>query len=297
MEEVPTHVNPGPIVSDVLTRQHEHRSGLIWNGDHETQLCTAPLGGARQIGGALVIIQIWVWSRIPVLWPQLMTDVQADPRAPLGAISCTSFDCSQMPTHTLFRGNDHTYWGTQHASTVEASMLQEVDDMASVMIQEPPSFLSQMAIFAKKVQTIIWRCTVSIGVKWGALRQPGCGVGSGRPPVPPFPSRHGHADPEHIEVERGEGSGGGRPLVDPFDSSNLDILSFSLGLTPPSQSLPGGYGTLRAPPYPGLGFAPFHSPHHTSLGFSSFRAPPPSGTADLHRISLYHRHLHLMKRN
>ncbi|KAI5668540.1 hypothetical protein M9H77_18393 [Catharanthus roseus] len=36
MEEVPAHVHPGPIVTDVLSRQHEHRSGLIWSGDRET---------------------------------------------------------------------------------------------------------------------------------------------------------------------------------------------------------------------------------------------------------------------
>ncbi|KAI5654753.1 hypothetical protein M9H77_31940 [Catharanthus roseus] len=36
MEEVPAQVHPGPIVPDVLTRQHEHRFGLIWSGDHET---------------------------------------------------------------------------------------------------------------------------------------------------------------------------------------------------------------------------------------------------------------------
>ncbi|KAI5659565.1 hypothetical protein M9H77_28358 [Catharanthus roseus] len=36
MEEVPAHVHPGPTVPDVLTRQHEHRSGLIWSGDRET---------------------------------------------------------------------------------------------------------------------------------------------------------------------------------------------------------------------------------------------------------------------
>ncbi|KAI5656672.1 hypothetical protein M9H77_25465 [Catharanthus roseus] len=35
MEEVTAHVHPGPIVPDVLSRQHEHRSGLIWSGDHE----------------------------------------------------------------------------------------------------------------------------------------------------------------------------------------------------------------------------------------------------------------------
>ncbi|KAI5654961.1 hypothetical protein M9H77_32148 [Catharanthus roseus] len=35
MEEFPAHVHPGPLVPDVLTRKHEHRSGLIWSGDHE----------------------------------------------------------------------------------------------------------------------------------------------------------------------------------------------------------------------------------------------------------------------
>ncbi|KAI5664504.1 hypothetical protein M9H77_23827 [Catharanthus roseus] len=36
MEEVPAHVHPSPIVPDILTRQHEHRFGLIWSGDLET---------------------------------------------------------------------------------------------------------------------------------------------------------------------------------------------------------------------------------------------------------------------
>ncbi|KAI5681617.1 hypothetical protein M9H77_02845 [Catharanthus roseus] len=35
----------------------------------------AALGGARQIGGALVLVQIWAWSRIPALWPQLIMDI------------------------------------------------------------------------------------------------------------------------------------------------------------------------------------------------------------------------------
>ncbi|KAI5658148.1 hypothetical protein M9H77_26941 [Catharanthus roseus] len=57
------------------------------------------------------------------------------------------------------------------------------------------------------------------GVKRDAHRQPGCGAGSRRPPVPPFPGIHGHADPGHVEVERGEGSGGGCPPVNPFDNN------------------------------------------------------------------------------
>ncbi|KAI5649376.1 hypothetical protein M9H77_35381 [Catharanthus roseus] len=38
LEEVPAHMHPGPIVFDVLMRQHEHRSGLIWSGDRETSI-------------------------------------------------------------------------------------------------------------------------------------------------------------------------------------------------------------------------------------------------------------------
>ncbi|KAI5671600.1 hypothetical protein M9H77_11964 [Catharanthus roseus] len=195
---------------------------------------------------------------------------------------------TRLDLHRIqLKGNDHTYWGTQHAIHLDAwyqwrlrvrdgpaiaveassypvmntsdvnrdtrshgyqpagvdrsmmtSMLQEVDDMASVVIQEPPSSPSQMALFAKKVQTIIWRCMVSIngtlgctpsqhdiqqtfpvqpschrpqehvpdrgarGVKRGARRHLGCGAGGGRPPVPPAPERHEHVDPGHVEVER-----------------------------------------------------------------------------------------------
>ncbi|KAI5655407.1 hypothetical protein M9H77_32594 [Catharanthus roseus] len=145
------------------------------------------------------------------------------------------------------------------------SMLQEVDDMTSVVIHEPPSSPSQMAVFAKKVQTIIRMCMVSIGgilectpsqhdiqqtfsaqpscrrprehvqdrgargVKRGVRRHPGRGVGGGRPPLPPTLEMHEHVDPGHVEVERGEESGSGQPSVDPFDSPNLDMLSFSLG--------------------------------------------------------------------
>ncbi|KAI5666512.1 hypothetical protein M9H77_16365 [Catharanthus roseus] len=139
MEEVSVHMYPVPIVPDVLSRQHDHRSGLIWNGDHETCYTdlqcrrfgrnlfqcysTTPrrlvelidgtglrgvfrcgyiglyhtlmiamavvhgsFGGCTTDLGALVLLQIWVWSRIPALRPQLITDIQADPLAPLGAI-------------------------------------------------------------------------------------------------------------------------------------------------------------------------------------------------------------------
>ncbi|KAI5668622.1 hypothetical protein M9H77_18475 [Catharanthus roseus] len=119
--------------------------------------------------------------------------------------------------------------------------MMEVDDMASVAIQEPPSSPSQIAAVMKKMQTIIRRCMVSIGgtlgctpsqhdiqatfpvqpsrrrprehvpdrgargVKRGAQRHPGRGAGAGRPPVPPAPQRQEHVDPHPVVVKRAYG--------------------------------------------------------------------------------------------
>ncbi|KAI5656678.1 hypothetical protein M9H77_25471 [Catharanthus roseus] len=254
MEEVLAHVHPGPIVPD-----------FIWLPNLDRVLVPSDLVPLSRTYDA------------PVAWAQMVPD------------ACdTPLDLHQIQ----LRGNDHTYWETQHASHIEACtsgdfiylcliwtafMLQEVDDMASVVIQQPPTDPSQMAVFAKKVQMIIRRCMTfpvqpshrrprehvldrgNRGVKRGAHRLPGRGVGGGRPPVPPIPHRHEHVDPEHVEVERGEGSGGGQPTVDPFDSPNWiqEIADAS-----PSQ----------------LGFASFQAPHSTSFGFFGFRAPPPLGT-------------------
>ncbi|KAI5680679.1 hypothetical protein M9H77_01906 [Catharanthus roseus] len=90
------------------------------------------------------------------------------------------------------------------------------------------------------------------GVKRGAHRLPGGGARRSRPPAPLDLGR-GHADPSHGE-EMGEGSGG-RGLgdlrssyqVELFDSLDLGIPSFSLGLTPPTQSHPP---ISYAPPAP-----------------------------------------------
>ncbi|KAI5661292.1 hypothetical protein M9H77_20615 [Catharanthus roseus] len=183
----------------------------------------------------------------------------------------------------------------------------EVDDMASVVIQQPPTDPSQMTVFAKKTFSVqpsrrrLWEHLPdrgARGVKRGARRQLRRGAGGGRPPVLPVPNRHEHADPAHVEVERGEGSGGGQPNVYPFDSPNLDIPSFSLGLTSASQSLPSGYGTLQTPPHPGLGLP--HFKHHIlhPSGFLGFVYPLLwAEPVHLHRINLYRMHLRLMKRS
>ncbi|KAI5676827.1 hypothetical protein M9H77_07777 [Catharanthus roseus] len=256
-------MHPGPVNPVVLMRQHEHRSGLIWSGDHETSI-----------------------TDLQCVLHQFSSDQQIlDP--------CnTRFDLHQIQ----LRGKDNTYWGMQHAKRDE--YIRWYQKITRVYIGNPTNRDTRtvgyqptgVASFAKKVQTIIRRCSVSIdgtlgctpsqhniqktfsvqpsrcrprepvlyhgtrGVKRGARRLLGHGACDGRQPVPPFPGRHGHADPGH-EVERDKGSGGR------------------------GHSLQSGSGTLRTPPSPGLGFALFHSPHPTSLGVSSFRAPPPPGIA------------------
>ncbi|KAI5673938.1 hypothetical protein M9H77_14302 [Catharanthus roseus] len=97
---------------------------------------------------------------------------------------------TRLDLHRIqLRGNDHTYWGTQHASHVDVlsypndeyirwyrgitrvyignpanrdtrsvgyqpiglnRRMMELDDMASVVIQEPPSSPSQMVVFCEE---------------------------------------------------------------------------------------------------------------------------------------------------
>ncbi|KAI5664408.1 hypothetical protein M9H77_23731 [Catharanthus roseus] len=304
MEEVPAHVHSGPIVPYVLSRQHQYRSGLIWCGDHET--CYTDLQ-CRRFGRNLFQCYstaprrlIWAWSRTPALLPQLMTEIQADSLAPLGAIWCTSFDCSQLPMHTLYsrwyRGITRIYIGNPANRDTRAHGYQptgvdrrmmEVEDMASVVVQEPPSSLSQMAVVMKKVQTII-RSTISNRRSLYSRRD---AVFRSTYRTEVLVELRGvlgdilGVEQEvdallYLLLQKGTNmSTRGQPTVDPFDSPNLDMPSFSLGLTPASQSLPSGSGTSQLPPAPALGFASFQSPHSISYGFSGFRAPPHPGTS------------------
>ncbi|KAI5649264.1 hypothetical protein M9H77_35269 [Catharanthus roseus] len=151
------------------------------------------------------------------------------------------------------------------------SMLQEVDDMASVAIREPPSSPSRIAAHVPD--------RGARGVKRGARRHPGRGTGAGRPPVPPAPQRQEHVDPHPAVVKRVEGSGSGQHYIDPFDSPHIDMPSYSLGLTLDPESLPSGSGTSQMPPAPSLGFTLFQSPNPSAYGFGRLSAPPPPGTA------------------
>ncbi|KAI5668593.1 hypothetical protein M9H77_18446 [Catharanthus roseus] len=126
MEEVPAHVHLGPIVPDVLSRQHEHISGLIWSGDHETYLIERLLGvqlSLSHFSGYKAVVHggfgrcTTDWRGVSVssdlgvvaytcIAASADAEIQADPLAPLGAIWCTLFDCSHLPTHTLVTYRD-----------------------------------------------------------------------------------------------------------------------------------------------------------------------------------------------
>ncbi|KAI5666589.1 hypothetical protein M9H77_16442 [Catharanthus roseus] len=98
------------------------------------------------------------------------------------------------------------------------SMLQEVDDMASMVIQEPPSSPSQMAMFAKKVQTIIRRYTLLT------------------PPSQSFPSRSGT-----LQMPPPPGLGFA-PFQSPY-STSFEFFGFR---APPPPSTAGS-STLHQP--------------------------------------------------
>ncbi|KAI5675690.1 hypothetical protein M9H77_06640 [Catharanthus roseus] len=98
-------------------------------------------------------------------------------------------------------------------------------------------------------------------------------------------------------VERSERFGSGQQYVDPFDSPHLDMLSYSLGLTPDSQSLPSGSGTSQILSVPGFGFSSFQYSILQPTGFRGFghhllRAQ----LVHQCHISLYRRHPRLTKR-
>ncbi|KAI5673607.1 hypothetical protein M9H77_13971 [Catharanthus roseus] len=96
-----------------MTRQHEHGSGLIWSGDHET-------------------LEVLLYPNDEhIRWYREITRVYIG-----------------NPTNRDARSVRYQPAGVD--KRIITSILMEVDDMASMVIQEPPSSPSQMAVFAKK---------------------------------------------------------------------------------------------------------------------------------------------------
>ncbi|KAI5658894.1 hypothetical protein M9H77_27687 [Catharanthus roseus] len=119
----------GLIVPDVLTRQHEHRSGLIWSEDHET--CITDLQCRRFGQYSLISWAVWFTSATSVCW-RILRPLALTVRfvwLPYHDRGLVPSDLwtSRGPTHMLRdseispsrTGNNHTYWETQHVSHVE----------------------------------------------------------------------------------------------------------------------------------------------------------------------------------
>ncbi|KAI5658827.1 hypothetical protein M9H77_27620 [Catharanthus roseus] len=272
MEEVPAYMHPGPIVPDVLTRQHEYRYALIWSGDHETciidlhckrfdrklfqaystapysfRVCTTDRESPSPTSDlSLVAYSCMAASATPACsarpscstWCNVVHIVLLQPVAysrpsylPYHDCGLVPFDLWQvevplicyeiveyhLPKHvmrqfahiSLYRLHDimriyidnpanRNTRTVGYQSTRVNRWMMEVDDMSTRVIQEPPSSLTQIASFAKKVQTIIRMCMLSHrhprepisdhgarGVKKGARRLPGEGERRDRVTAPP----------------------------------------------------------------------------------------------------------------
>ncbi|KAI5683297.1 hypothetical protein M9H77_04525 [Catharanthus roseus] len=174
------------------------------------------------------------------------------------------------------------------------SMLQEVDGMASVVIQEPPSSPLHMAVFANKVQTLIRRCMVSICSILGCTLSP-YNIQQTFPVQPSCRCPREHV-PDRVLVELKGVLVDSLVLEQEVDALLSFLFLVDLDMQTPDTSRWREVRDLErwreggiwyhfqvdqghcAPPPPGLGFTLFQSPAGTSLGFSSFRTPPPPGT-------------------
>ncbi|KAI5667483.1 hypothetical protein M9H77_17336 [Catharanthus roseus] len=235
MEEVQAHVHPGPIVPDVLTRQHEHRSRLIWSGDHETFVHGSFRGCTTDRGSLIHTTDLGM-----VVYPYITAP--ADPTYS-GRPSCSTWcymlrDLSSLRNEyiRLYRDITRVYIGNpanRDTRTVRYQNAGVDRRMMTFMLQE---FCKESADYHSELHGFYWRyiglhsisarysadisstAIASLshepvpdrgarGIKRGARRLPDGGAHGGRAPAPPYMGRRGHADPKHAE-ERGKGSGG-----------------------------------------------------------------------------------------
>ncbi|KAI5664045.1 hypothetical protein M9H77_23368 [Catharanthus roseus] len=138
--------------------------------------------------------------------------------------------------------------------------------MASVVIQEPYLSPSQMTIFAKKVQTIIRRCMVSIGSTLGST-----------------PSHHDIQQkflvqstcPRPRELVELRGA-----LVDCLVAGHVEaglllLLTLIVDMQPQVVEERWGRDLEDLPHPPGIGSSSFQAPLAQRTVSSSFQAPPP----------------------
>ncbi|KAI5663265.1 hypothetical protein M9H77_22588 [Catharanthus roseus] len=164
-------------------------------------------------------------------WNQWRLRVRVDPAIAAEALSYPSDDYIRW-----YRGITRVYIGNSANCDTRSngyqpdgvdrrmmtSKLQEVDDMASVVIREPHSSPSQMAVTKVLVELKgVLGDILGVEQEVDALLYLMLYKGTT------------HVDPDPAVVERGEGSGSGQPYVDAFDSPNLYMPSFFGFRAPP----------------------------------------------------------------
>ncbi|KAI5675983.1 hypothetical protein M9H77_06933 [Catharanthus roseus] len=174
------------------------------------------------------------------------------------------------------------------------SMLQEVDDMTTGVLEGPPSSPTRHPIQLLRRHP---QESVPSMVKRGVHKLPNVRARRERAPAPPYSGGRRRGDPKH-GGERGGGSGGRGHAYhgsyvshDPFDSPRRDALTFSLGLIQVALSHLSGAGTSYVPPDkfdspdtsyvqppPSVRGMPYAPPCPSTVGLS-FDAPLPPGTA------------------
>ncbi|KAI5648527.1 hypothetical protein M9H77_34532 [Catharanthus roseus] len=258
------------------------------------------LRGARQIRRALVLLQTWFWSCIPLLRLQLDRHVELDPCALL-ARDLVPFDLwlVEVPLIVdsyeiityIWRRSMLLMWRSgiiSRDSTLRMALfyplriyhhaemitLDELCDNRTIVYE--PAEVDRQMIKVDDMIIGVMEGPPSSPTKYGARRLPSAGACGGRAPVSPHPGEQGHADPRHRGA-RGGGSGGrGRENPgsyippDPFDSSDLDV---------PTSTCRAGISYIPPDPF-NIPDAPYIQPPPSTGGTSYL--PPPLGSSVPH---------------
>ncbi|KAI5681800.1 hypothetical protein M9H77_03028 [Catharanthus roseus] len=121
--------------------QIQGEEGTIGSMDPESTVVHSGFGRCTTYWGGLSISSDLGVVAYTCIAAQLMAEIQADPLAPFRAIWCTSFDCSQLPTHILvtyrdqldFIPSDQFIWLHYYDRPLISSELWQQKSRSSVM--------------------------------------------------------------------------------------------------------------------------------------------------------------------
>ncbi|KAI5654781.1 hypothetical protein M9H77_31968 [Catharanthus roseus] len=231
MEEMPAHMHPGSIVTDVLSRQHEHRSGLIWSGRRRLRVRDGPAVAVAALSYPSDEYIRWYRGITRVYIDNLANrDTRAHGYQPTGVDRRMMMVAVMKKVQTIIRRCMVSIGGTLGCTPSQ-------HDIQATFPVQPSRRRPREHVPDRGAR----------GVKRGARRHPGRGARGGRPPVPPAPQRQEHVDPSPAVVERASQpnpSGSGTSQMPP--APGLGFASFQT-----THSSAYGFFGFRAPPPPG----------------------------------------------